>query len=162
MLAFPAADVPIVQVSLLGSQDARAHLRVGAALSPLREEGVLIVGSGASFHNFGYLFEREPGRRAVGAAHSRTFDDWLRSVLQDPQQTPAGRLRLLADWTRAPSARECHPKDAAEHLVPLFVVAGAGRGEQAVAVEWGERRRCSAVMGGDIMSEFAFSQFEWR
>ena len=161
-LAFPAANVPIVQVSLLRSQDAGAHLRLGAALAPLRTEGVLIVGSGASFHNFGYLFERDPVRRAAGAAHSHKFDEWLRSALQDPHATPVERLRVLEDWSRAPSARECHPAGAAEHLTPLFVVAGAGRGESAAAVG-GSEERCSAEAGGgDMTSEFAFSQFEWR
>ena len=56
MLMFPGASVPVVSLSLYGSQDATEHMEAGEALQPLREEGVLIVGSGASFHNFGYFF----------------------------------------------------------------------------------------------------------
>ncbi|CAE7689260.1 DOD, partial [Symbiodinium pilosum] len=81
-LMFPKADVPVVALSLYSSQDAAAHLAVGEALQPLRDQGVLIVGSGASFHNFDYFFvswkqARDPTVRQEGVKHSKQFDRWL-------------------------------------------------------------------------------------
>jgi len=112
-LIFPDADVPIVQLSLKRGLAPADHLAVGAALAALRSRGVLIVGSGMSFHNL----------NAFGGAYqevSDRFDEWLTAaVLADPPE----RNRALADWQHAPHARQAHPRE--EHLVPLFVAAGA-------------------------------------
>ncbi|PVG28860.1 dioxygenase, partial [Staphylococcus aureus] len=97
--------------------DAEAHLQLGRALAPLREEGVLIVGSGMSFHNM-----RGYGDPRFGPI-SDTFDAWLSAAVEAP---PAEREALLRDWDQAPQARLCHPSRAEEHLLPLMVVAGAG------------------------------------
>ena len=117
-VAFPAADVPVLQLSLLASLDAAEHLRLGQALAPLRDEGVLIVGSGMSGHNMrGY---GDPRSTAVAAE----FDRWL----GDSVALPVGeRHARLADWARAsgPAGRLSHPLRAEEHLLPLHVVAGA-------------------------------------
>jgi aromatic ring-opening dioxygenase catalytic subunit (LigB family) len=113
-LSFPAADVPTVQLSLIAGLDPARHLALGRALAPLRDEGVLIVGSGMSYHN---LREFKSGR-----AHtvSEVFDAWLReAALADG---PA-RARHLEGWAAAPAARQAHPRE--EHLLPLMVVAGA-------------------------------------
>ncbi len=116
-LVAPDADIPVVQLSLRGDLDPSAHLELGRALAGLRDEGVLIVGSGMSFHNM----------RAYGdprfTAISREFDDWLTDAVESPQDR---RNALLADWTSAPHARLCHPPRGEEHLLPLFVAAGAG------------------------------------
>ncbi|MGA2793848.1 MAG: class III extradiol ring-cleavage dioxygenase [Roseiarcus sp.] len=114
MLMFPDADIPIVQLSLREDMDASAHLAIGRALEPLRDEGVLIVGSGMSYHNLREFFR--PGR---GDADSRAFDSWLVDAVSDP----ARRDARLKDWLDAPSAAACHPEP--EHLLPLHVVAGA-------------------------------------
>ena len=109
----PDAHVPVVQLSLQHSLDPQAHLALGQALAPLRDEDVLIVGSGFSFHNL----------RALGPAGyevSRVFDDWLSDAVKRPQPE---RDALLRDWERAPAARLVHPRE--EHLLPLMVVAGA-------------------------------------
>lgn len=127
MLMFPAADVPILQMSVLRSQDAGMHLKVGQALVALRHEGVLIVGSGFSFHNFKYFFA-SGATKAAGSKHSVAFDGWLRDQIVGGTGSPDERLRALAAWERAPSAHEAHPAGAAEHLMPLFVVCGAGGG----------------------------------
>ena len=96
--------------------DPQAHLQAGQALTALRDEGVLIVGSGMSFHNMqGY------GDPSFGPI-SDEFDQWLRDAVQS---APDQRQQLLADWAQAPSARLSHPLRAEEHLLPLMVVAGA-------------------------------------
>ena len=113
-LAYPDADVPTLQLSLLSSLDPSAHLRLGAALEPLRNEGVLIVGSGMSFHNLRAL------RGGGGRGASETFDAWLRDVAVLERSERAERL---VQWAKAPAAREAHPRE--EHLLPLMVAAGA-------------------------------------
>ncbi len=113
-VAYPDARLPTVQLSLRAGLDPREHLAIGRALSPLREEGVLIVGSGMSYHNMGGFMT------AKALTDSTRFDAWLAStVALDPPARDAG----LADWAHAPSARESHPRE--EHLLPLLVVAGA-------------------------------------
>jgi aromatic ring-opening dioxygenase catalytic subunit (LigB family) len=116
LLMFPQADVPVVQLSLRHDLDPQAHLAAGRALAPLRDDGVLIVGSGMSFHHM----------RAYGdpryAPISDAFDDWLTRAVQ---AAPAQRHAALAAWTQAPHARLCHPPQAEEHLLPLMVAAGA-------------------------------------
>lgn len=113
-LAWPEAEVPTVQLSLRRGLDPREHLAMGRALAPLREEGVFIVGSGMTFHNLRAFFS--PGAQPVAA----TFDAWLREAATLPQPE---RDRALAEWTKAPAARQAHPRE--EHLLPLMVVAGA-------------------------------------
>lgn len=116
-LMFPEADIPVVQLSLRSDLDPQAHLEAGSALAALRDEGVLIVGSGMSFHNMrGYGDPRF-------TAPSATFDGWLTAVVA---ARPAQRWAALQDWARAPAARLCHPLQAEEHLLPLMLVAGAG------------------------------------
>ena len=115
MLAMPEADVPILQVSLIASMDPAEHIALGRALAPLRDEGVLLIGSGNSYHNmrgFGHSESSEP---------SGQFDAWLANAVLQP---PTERERLLVDWESAPGARHCHPRE--EHLLPLHVMAGAG------------------------------------
>ena len=115
-LMFPDATIPVIQLSLHRSLDPQIHLRMGQAIAPLRDEGVLIIGSGMSFHNMrGYGDKRF-------SAPSDEFDDWLSSTVAAPAEQ---RLALLGEWDKAPSARLCHPPGAEEHLLPLMVVAGA-------------------------------------
>ncbi|MGH7269818.1 MAG: DODA-type extradiol aromatic ring-opening family dioxygenase [Polyangiaceae bacterium] len=117
-VSYPEARIPTVQLSLVSGLDPTTHLAVGHALAPLRSEGVLIVGSGMSYHNM-------RGLMTAGAlAHSRRFDAWLAAVVEgDPGQREAS----LAQWMQAPSARESHPRE--EHLLPLMVAAGAAGDE---------------------------------
>ena len=117
-VAFPAAEVPTVQLSLVAGLDPELHLRVGAALAPLRDEGVFIVGSGMSYHNLRKFFD------GSGISDSRSFDAWLRDTLVSPD-----RDAQLRRWTAAPAARASHPRE--EHLVPLMVAAGAAGGAKA-------------------------------
>jgi aromatic ring-opening dioxygenase catalytic subunit (LigB family) len=120
MLVYPQADIPVLQLSLQERLDPAEHLAIGAALAPLRDEGVLIVGSGMSYHNLRDFFSPR------GDAASEAFDAWLTEALSDPDRREAA----LGAWSRAPGARECHPRE--EHLLPLMVAAGAARGEAGV------------------------------
>jgi aromatic ring-opening dioxygenase catalytic subunit (LigB family) len=113
-LAFPKAEIPTVQLSLKAGLDPAAHLAIGRALAPLRDEGVFIIGSGMSYHNMrGFM-------NASAQAPSETFDAWLREAATSE---PAERDRQLTKWAEAPAARACHPRE--EHLLPLMVIAGA-------------------------------------
>jgi aromatic ring-opening dioxygenase catalytic subunit (LigB family) len=110
---YPRADIPIVQLSIRADFDPEVHLALGRALAPLRNEGVLIVGSGFSFHNLRHFGDPE-GR-------SKPFDDWLNETLC--AAAPEARTARLIEWEQAPSARFCQPQE--DHLVPLFVAVGA-------------------------------------
>jgi aromatic ring-opening dioxygenase catalytic subunit (LigB family) len=123
LLAFPRAEVPTLQLSLRAGLDPAAHLALGRALAPLRAEGVLLIGSGMSYHNM-------RGFRSAGAlAHSQRFDAWLGEAVA---AAPEEREARLARWAQAPSARECHPRE--EHLLPLMVMAGAAAGDPGTRV----------------------------
>ena len=118
-LVFPEADIPVVQFSLHQSMDPAVHLKAGEALAGLREQGVLIIGSGMSFHNMrGY---GDPRFTPISAE----FDDWLTQVVEGPSDA---RHLALQQWEQAPQARLCHPPGAEEHLLPLLVAAGAAQG----------------------------------
>jgi 4,5-DOPA dioxygenase extradiol len=94
------------------------HLAIGKALASLREEGILILGSGYTFHNLPAFFN--PTRASQKA--SRDFNEWLKDSLLN--HTTADALERLRDWDKAPGGRASHPKE--EHLLPLFVVAASG------------------------------------
>ncbi len=111
----PEPTLPTVQLSLDASLDARRHLELGRALAPLRDEGVLVVGSGMSFHNMSTLMRPGRGREA-----SQMFDAWLREACE---AAPGLRADRFAAWSEAPAARAAHPRE--EHLLPLMVTAGA-------------------------------------
>jgi len=115
-LVAPEADIPVVQLSLQNSLDPGLHLAAGAALAPLRDEGVLIGGSGMSWHNM-------RGFTPAFTAKSEAFDAWLAETAVDPTRREA----RLSAWAEAPHGREAHPRE--EHLAPLFVAAGAAHGE---------------------------------
>ena len=115
-LVRPEADIPVLQLSLRADMDPQAHLELGRALAPLREQGVLIIGSGMSFHNIPLMRASLP----TPAPAVLAFDEWLQSAIVLPQ---AARDAALADWQQAPGAGLAHPD--AEHLLPLHVVAGA-------------------------------------
>lgn len=118
-LMFPDADIPVVQLSLRHDLDPQAHLDAGRALAALRDEDVLFVGSGMSFHNM-----RGYGDPRFGPI-SDDFDRWL---VRTVESAAPQRERDLAAWEQAPSAQLCHPPRAEEHLMPLMVVAGAAEG----------------------------------
>ena len=116
MLMAPDADIPVVQLSLRTGLDPAEHEAAGRALVPLRDEGVLLVGSGMSFHNM-----RGYGKPPYGPVSDR-FDDWLTTTVAIRDATARGDA--LARWHEHPDGRASHPRE--EHLLPLMVVAGSG------------------------------------
>lgn len=116
LVAFPEARILVVEMSLDASLDPALHIAAGEALAPLRDEGVLILGSGMSFHNM-----RAYGDPRATAA-SQEFDRWLTAATG---LEPAARSGALAQWEQAPAGRYSHPRE--EHLIPLMVTAGASR-----------------------------------
>jgi aromatic ring-opening dioxygenase catalytic subunit (LigB family) len=139
---YPQANVPVVQLSLKEGLDPVSHLALGRAIAPLRDENVLIVGSGLSYHNLRQFFSPR------GWAPSREFDGWLNGVLLGG--SPADRDKLLAAWESAPAARAAHPRE--EHLIPLMVAAGAA-GDDAAELAYHERD----FLGGLTVSSYRFS-----
>ncbi len=138
---YPDADVPVLQLSLRKGYDPAEHLAVGRALASLRDEGVLIVGSGFSYHNL----------RAMGPAGvepSRAFSGWLNDTLVDGATSE--RTQKLLQWDRAPGARLSHPVE--DHLVPLMVAVGAAEHDPGTRIYDDHD-----VMGAGISSSsFAF------
>ena len=120
LMAWPDAGIPTVQLSLKTGLDPAAHLALGRALAPLRDEGVLIIGSGMSYHNLRRLMQRDAQGDMRHASHD--FDAWL-------QEAVRGDRAALTRWAEAPNARLCHPRE--EHLLPLMVAAGAAGDDPA-------------------------------
>ena len=117
----PSADIPILQLSLKKGLDPLKHLELGRALAPLRDENILIIGSGLSYHNL-RMFNQ------LAAEPSYTFDTWLNEAIT--QHNGNERNTLLINWSEAPCARIAHPRE--EHLLPLMVVAGVAEQDQAI------------------------------
>ena len=115
---FPDADIPVLQLSMQRGLDPAVHLAIGRALRPVRDEGVLIVGSGQTYHNM-----RGFSGRSGPDPEAEAFDAWLRAAIPHG----AERDRALTDWEKAPGARHAQPHE--DHLLPLMVAAGAASGE---------------------------------
>lgn len=124
LLVYPSAHIPIVQVSLNASLDPAAHLLMGRALEQLRDEGILIIGSGMSYHNMNKLMKQDDV-----IVESDQFDAWLTETCL---LTPTEREEQLRQWSKAPAARDAHPYE--EHLLPLMVVAGAAGEDQGIRI----------------------------
>lgn len=139
-IAYPNADMPIVQVSIRSDYNPEIHLQLGRAISPLRDEGILIIGSGLSYHNL---------RRfdSSAAKPSTEFDSWLQKVIIDCE--PQERWHKLIEWEKAPSARVAHPRE--DHLLPLMVAVGAAESEKGELVYHEDD-----FMGGIAVSSFRF------
>lgn len=127
MHLLPQADVPVFQVSLPVRMDGASAYAYGQALAPLRDEGVLIVGSGSLTHNL-YELRRDD---EVGESYASEFADWVAQVL-----AAGDHARLCQTMALAPHAQRAHP--TAEHLWPLMVAAGAaGTHEPVTRIDGG-------------------------
>lgn len=120
----PQADIPVLQLSLLKGLDPATHIALGEAISFLRQQNVLIIGSGMSFHNMQAFFRQDLVRDAQVEAFNQYFIDSLQ-----PQHSYAEQAKRLINWQQAPDARLMHPRE--EHLLPLHVCFGAAKGSTA-------------------------------
>jgi 4,5-DOPA dioxygenase extradiol len=121
---FPDADVPVLQVSM-PSLDPQELFALGRKLAPLRDEGVLIIGSGFFTHNLSGMARATDG---TPPAWSAEFDHWGDEVLR------SGDVDTLLDFRhKAPAATLAHPR--IEHFAPLFVSLGASSGEGRTVID---------------------------
>ncbi|MDX1812904.1 MAG: class III extradiol ring-cleavage dioxygenase, partial [Gammaproteobacteria bacterium] len=116
-LMFPEANIPCVQLSLLNTMDAQQHIKLGEALSTLREENIMVLGSGFSFHNLRAMMSGQ-----LDSEKNQAFENWLINTCTDEAAAESERVSKLAQWEQAPAARYCHPRE--EHLLPLQVCYG--------------------------------------
>ena len=140
---YPEAKLPLVQLAMKADFDPAGHIRVGELLAPLRDQGVLIVGSGFSFHDTRSIMS------GAGRLPSATFDAWLNETLVD--SALRDRKQRLIDWTDAPAARAAHPRE--DHLIPLMVAAGAAGDDAGTRVYYE-----SAFMGAITASSYRFGE----
>lgn len=136
----PQADIPVVPISIEADFDPAAHVALGHALGALRDQNVLVIGSGLSYHNLRLMGPQ-------GKEPSARFDAWLQSALVDG---PADhRIAELCDWEKAPAARLAHPQE--DHLMPLHVAVGAAGGDAALCFH-----HETHAFGGITVSSFRF------
>jgi len=136
LLMYPQAGIPVMQLSLQTVAGAEHHLKLGRALAPLRDKGVLIIGSGGATHNLREFFRPAPGQ---DGSYAVEFSDWLKGVLE------RGDTQSLVDYRRlAPQAVRAHPTE--EHFFPVLVAAGTG----------GKAERIHSAMTGSSLSMDAY------
>ena len=145
MVMYPEADIPVAQLSIQPDAGPAHHLEVGKALAPLRDEGVLILGSGNVTHNL----QDALGNMRAGTSNPPTpkwaaeFDDWV------TDKVVSGDTEALINYRqRAPHAVQAHPRD--EHFLPLFTNIGAANGGT------GRQIHAEFMFGSLSMAAYAF------
>ncbi len=144
MMMYPEADIPCIQVSLAASLDAADHVRIGQALSKLKDQNLLILGSGFSFHNIPALMSKHDD--AIDR-RNQEFETWLARVCSDQSLSEKEREARLVGWELAPHARYCHPRE--EHLLPLQVCYGVGQAAATTVFQ-------------DKVAGFITSAYQWK
>ena len=142
-IMYPDADIPCIQLSLVNGLDPELHLKIGEVLTDTLAEGVLIIGSGFSFHNMRAFFSKDD---PTHAQMNQSFEDWLVETCSGTNISEQDRKTRLQHWDEAPYARYCHPRE--EHLLPLHVCYGAAG------------RACDAVYSLSILNKQA-SMYLW-
>jgi 4,5-DOPA dioxygenase extradiol len=117
-MMYPEADIPALQLSLITGLNPATHIALGKALRELMQENILIIGSGFSFHNM-RAFSSSGSIKPDPA--NDAFQNWLIDMCT-AQLPESEREQKLVEWTKAPFARYCHPRE--EHLLPVQVCAG--------------------------------------
>ncbi|MFP3756541.1 LigB family dioxygenase [compost metagenome] len=124
---FPDADMPVLQLALNPYLSPATQIEIGRALAPLRDEGVIVIGSGSFTHNLQEVFGG--GRKAQHGPETEpyvdAFRDWMKDALDEALAT-GDTSRIAGYRDNAPFARRAHPTD--EHLLPFFVALGAALG----------------------------------
>lgn len=148
MLMYPRADVPVAQLSVQPDRGPRAHLELGRALAPLRDAGVLVLGSGGAVHNLDH-FHMGPGATdPAPAPWAAAFEDWLVGRVEE------GAADDMADYrTKCADGARAHPRD--EHFLPLLVAMGAAMGAAGAGAQ-GRTLHRGFEHGSLSMAAFAF------
>lgn len=142
MHLYPAADIPVIQLSQPATPSPLALFELGQALAPLRDQGVMIIGSGSLTHNL-YELRRDEASSGMDEGYARSFADWVWTQIEHD------RLDALLDYRRlAPEAVRAHPTD--EHFLPLFLALGAAQGE---------RLQARRLLGGTTYGVLAMDSF---
>lgn len=147
-LIYPDADIPVVQLSIASSAPPEWHYALGQALAPLRDDDVLIIGSGSITHNLRAYFTTRPPIDAPAPAWVSDFTAWV-----------AGRLDtdavddVLHAVDRAPHGHDNHPTP--DHILPLFVAMGAGADGQSLRARRLHASTTYAVLAMDV---YAFGE----
>jgi 4,5-DOPA dioxygenase extradiol len=149
-LMFPAADIPVVQVSIDSARGPAHHVALGHALRELRDSGVLLLASGGATHNLALYFRAGPRIDDAAPEPVRAFNEWTAAAVESRRIGPLERYRELA-----PHAAENHPTP--EHFLPLFVALGASLDEEP-----GVRIHSSYDRGLLSMDAYAFGFDAWR
>lgn len=161
MLMFPEANIPVVQVSLMPGLSPACQMAMGRTLAPLRDEGVLVIGSGSFTHNLRALMRGpSPG---LGAQHGvpvepwvDAFREWMMEAMTEGIRT--GDFAAFCDYrAQAPHAAHAHPTD--EHLMPLYVALGAAMGQPSQATPGGVQAQHvvdTVTYGSLAMDSFRF------
>ena len=118
-IMYPEANIPCIQLSLLKSLNPAEHIKIGSALSGIKYDDLLIIGSGFSFHNMRAFFETDT---VESTTMNEKFEQWLIDTCSNPDIDETERHRRLENWEDTPHARYCHPRE--EHLLPLHVCYG--------------------------------------
>lgn len=142
-LMYPEADIPTFQLSLIRNGSTTDHERMGKALAPLRDEGILIIGSGSLTHNLHELHWHDVN--APASDWVKQFGDWMKAKLEAQQHDD-----LIHYRSRAPEAARNHPSE--EHIMPLFVAMGAAGNHSKTT-----RLHSSTEYGVLEMDMYAFS-----
>jgi aromatic ring-opening dioxygenase catalytic subunit (LigB family) len=139
-VAFPPATnpltCPLVQVSLYHNEDPLAHYRLGEAVAALRDENIVIIGTGMTVHNLRDM--RTAFGRAQPLPYAVSFDNALKEAVE---AEPSVRRERMAEVTKRPDARQAHPW--MDHLMPVYVAAGAA-GEDKGVQTWTMHEACFA------------------
>ena len=118
-IMYPNAQIPCVQLSLIKNLDPEAHIRLGRALAELKDQNILVLGSGFSFHNMNAFFSSTIRKKDF---ENEVFQQWLIDTCVNKNMSAQEREQRLIAWSKFPSARYCHPRE--EHLLPLHVCCG--------------------------------------
>ncbi|KAE9617240.1 hypothetical protein Lal_00034515 [Lupinus albus] len=139
MLMYPEADIPVCQLSVQSNQDGTYHYNLGKALAPLKDEGVLIIGSGSAVHNL-----RALRQSTTLAPWALEFDNWLKDALLE------GRYEDVNHYEeKAPHAKMAHPWP--DHFYPLHVAIGAA----------GENSKAKLIHSSFQLSTLSYASYQF-
>ena len=150
---YPDAAIPVVQLSLVSSLDPQQHLDIGIAIASLAAQGVLIIGSGFSFHNLQALMQNMSSKNSITLQKSQAFDQWLNKAVLGHAQALQDPDEQIINWAQAPQARFAQPRE--EHLLPLLVCMGAAQGAQYSANNIFDEIIMGAKVSGFIWQKYS-------